>query len=196
MKLQGRKLSLRLRGEDVGLLQGELRQLRFAIEGSETGGQVFGDATLQAVLNFQQANRLAPTGVVDQTTAARINAAVDSLQAQPEPGGGTGSQPLPAPHEGPREFSIQGQIRQADGSPLVGATVRAFDQDMRHEETLGETVTDGTGQYEIKYTTPSFQTAEKYRADLVVRVFDSAATQLVSSSVIFNAPVEVTIDLM
>lgn len=33
---------------------------------------------------------------------------------------------------------VQGQVRQANGDPLGGGTVRAFDKDMRSEKFLGE----------------------------------------------------------
>lgn len=90
---------------------------------------------------------------------------------------------------------VSGHVRQPDGSPLVGVLVRAFDQDLRSEEPLGQpATTDEAGRYEISYTAQEFHRAEKGSADLIVRVFDGSET-LVSSSIIFNAqPVE-TVDL-
>ena len=35
-------------------------------------------------------------------------------------------------------FIVKGQIKQADGSPLSNALVRAFDKDLRHEQVLKE----------------------------------------------------------
>jgi hypothetical protein len=69
-------------------------------------------------------------------------------------------------------FVVRGHVRKADGSPLIEAIVRAFDKDLRHEERLGESVTDGSGHYEIAYTDAQFRRAEKQNADLVVRVYD------------------------
>src|SRR5216683_607304 len=81
MQLQGRNLSLRMQGEDVKLLQRELRQLGFAVDTSEGS---FGAATRQAVLDFQKKHALQTTGEVDAATAAAINREVDA--ANPHPG--------------------------------------------------------------------------------------------------------------
>src|SRR6476660_39633 len=146
MKLQGRNLSLRMRGEDVRLLHGELRKLGHRIPAVETSKQLFGASTRQAVVDFQKKHSLETTGVVDEHTAKRINAAVGEL-------------PQPAPEEPrpePTGFAVRGQVRQANGSLLIGGTVRAFDKDLRSEETLGEVVTGRDGRYEIKYTARQF----------------------------------------
>ncbi len=95
----------------------------------------------------------------------------------------------------PPEFVVQGTIRQADGNPLSGCTVRVFDKDLRQKELLGEIVTDKAGQYKITYTAGQFTRAEKKSADVFVRVFDQEEKLLVESEVIFNAKPEVVIDL-
>lgn len=96
----------------------------------------------------------------------------------------------------PEAFVVRGQIRQTDGSLLVGAIVRAFDRDLRSEQLLGETTTDKDGRYEITYTANKFRRAEKKSADVIVRVFSKKGQELVSSKIIFNAkPVE-TVDLV
>ncbi len=123
MNLQGRNLSIAMQGEDVQLLQQELRQLGFPIEDEEA---VFGESTRQVVLRFQKQNRLEPTGEVDEHTAKLINALVD------------GRQPEPSPNDQPKQFIVRGQISQPDGSPFVGALVRALSQELRdHERQLG-----------------------------------------------------------
>jgi hypothetical protein len=96
----------------------------------------------------------------------------------------------------PEAFVVRGQIRQTDGSLLVGGIVRAFDKDLRSEQLLGEATTDKDGRYEITYTATKFQRAEKKSADVAVRVFSKKGEELVSSKIIFNAkPVE-TVDLV
>ena len=77
MNLQGRSLQPNMRGEDVELLQAELRALGFDIPETET---FFGHATSHAVGTFQRQHGLSATGIVDARTARVINAAMDARQ--------------------------------------------------------------------------------------------------------------------
>jgi peptidoglycan hydrolase-like protein with peptidoglycan-binding domain len=52
MNLQGRNTSLRMRGEDVKLLQTELGKLGYRIAAPEASKQVFGASTRQAVADL------------------------------------------------------------------------------------------------------------------------------------------------
>src|SRR5262245_32582031 len=101
MNLQGRNPSLRMQGEDVKLLQDELRQLGFPLN---DGDGFFGKTTRQAVLEFQRGHGLATTGVVDEATATAINGEVDALNPEPEPVAEW------------QPFIVRGQVRQTDGS--------------------------------------------------------------------------------
>src|SRR2546421_4052426 len=141
MKLQGRNLSLSMNGEDVKLLQEKLRQLGFSLNDREG---FFDKTTLQAVQALQKGHGLPATGMVDETTAKLIGALGDTLQSKAEPAGEL--------KDTLKQFVVKGQIRLADGSPLVGAIVRAFDKDLRSEERLNETTTAKDGHYEITYT--------------------------------------------
>lgn len=76
---------------------------------------------------------------------------------------------VPTPTDPP--FIVRGTIRQAEGSPMSGMTVRAFDRDLRAEQFLGEQTTNANGYYEISYTRAQFRRADKGSADLVVRLF-------------------------
>lgn len=181
MELQGRNLSMRMQGEDVALLQEELRKLGFSIDGRDG---YYGKTTRQAVMEFQRRHEKEPTGVVDEVTAKLINDEVEALQPEPEP------------VEERQPFTVRGQVHQADGSPLVGGIVRAFDKDMRNEEPLGEATTDNDGHYEIQYTADQFRRTEKKSADLIVRVFNRDGSPLVSSPIFFNAPPVATVDLV
>jgi hypothetical protein len=175
-----------MKGEDVKLLHGELRKLGYRIPAAETSKQVFGASTRQAVTDFQKKHRLEATGVVDERTAKRINAEVGELP-QPQP-----REPGPEP----KGCVVRGQVRQADGSLLIGGTVRAFDKDLRSEEMLGKAQTDRDGRYEIKYTAGQFRRAEKQSADLIVRVLSRDGLPLAASPIIFNARPEETVDLV
>lgn len=174
MKLQGRELSIELKGEDVALLQKELMQLGFEIADTELKDSLFGETTQKSVIEFQQKNGLKESGVVDEATATAINQAVEAE---------------------PRQFIVRGQIRQADGNSFEGGMVRAFDKDLRSEELLGEVATSN-GQYEITYTAESFSRAEKKNADLIVRVWNREGVLLKESPILFNAPAVATVDLV
>lgn len=136
MQLQGRNLSIEMRGDDVALLQRELGLLGFTIPQVEVEQRLFGQGTRRAVLVFQRQHLqegLGITGVVDERTTAAINAAVDALP--------------------PRQFGVRGQVHQADGTAAAGLVVRAFDEDPQHGEvSLGETVSSPGGAYAIAYT--------------------------------------------
>ncbi len=103
---------------------------------------------------------------------------------------------------------VRGRTRYPDGSPLPNAIVRAFDRDLRSEVLLGQTVTDADGFYEIPYNTGQFST-KKARADLIIRVFEpdsgmegegaegeaDGGEEIAVSDIVFNAPLQQTIDL-
>ena len=80
MKLQGRNLTTGLKGQDVALLQSELAALHFSIASTEISDTSFGTATRQAVIDFQKAQGLPTTGIVDEATATRINATLAEAQ--------------------------------------------------------------------------------------------------------------------
>jgi peptidoglycan hydrolase-like protein with peptidoglycan-binding domain len=170
MQLQGRNLSMEMHGDDVALLQRELGLLGFSIPGDEIEQRLFGQGTRQAVLLFQRQHLqqgLEPSGVVDERTAAAINAEVDALP--------------------PRQFGVRGQVRQADGTPGAGLVVRAFDEDPeRGEVLLGETASGAGGAYEVSYTSRDFDDRQGQRPgpDLLVRALDAQGTVVATSQVV------------
>ncbi|MGZ8842403.1 MAG: neuraminidase-like domain-containing protein, partial [Pyrinomonadaceae bacterium] len=90
---------------------------------------------------------------------------------------------------------VRGTVLDANGRLVAGATVRAFDRDLRSEEELGQTVTNAQGHYQINYSAAQFRRNEKGSADLRVAVFNQNGRELVSSEIHFNAEPEMTIDL-
>ena len=93
-------------------------------------------------------------------------------------------------------LSVSGRVTDAGGVAAAGLTVIAVDRDMRREEPLGSTTTDGDGRYRISYSATQFTRAEKGSADLVVRVMGAdGKTVLGVSPVRFNAQPQETIDI-
>ena len=92
-------------------------------------------------------------------------------------------------------FIVRGRVLHAGGRSPVGATLRAFDRDLRREEPLGEAKPDAGGRYEITYSRDRFTRAEKENADLVLRVLGPDDRELAVSEVLFNAPEEVDLDI-
>jgi peptidoglycan hydrolase-like protein with peptidoglycan-binding domain len=118
MQLQGRNLSIEMQGDDIRLLQSELRQLALDIPDEESQEAFFGPGTREVVIGFQEANRLEPTGVADEGTAALINARVEAR----------------------RPMVGRGQVRQPDGSPFASAPEHSCATHLCNEKTLSTTI--------------------------------------------------------
>jgi len=145
--------------------------------------QVFGDkATSVLVRLFQAQYRLPATGEVDTATADLLNKVLKDPGVL-ESGSPSG------------QFIVRGRITYASGKNASGLVVRAYDRDLRSEELLGETKSDGQGTYQISYTADKFKRAEKGTADLVVRVYDAAGKILAASPTRFNASNDEVVDL-
>jgi hypothetical protein len=102
-------------------------------------------------------------------------------------------------------FTVSGKIKQPNGPPFPGVTVRAFNKDLpslgpRGETQLGtDAVTDADGFYKIFFTERDLQKAssngrDKLRPDLFIRAFDGEIV-LGQSVVNFNAPLQTSVDL-
>ena len=156
-----------------------------------------------------QSEAVAPaktTAVVSPVESALPNPIAASSGGHPPVAGvagGSGTAGIAAAAGGavpaaPQQFSVQGRVLLSDRTPLVGATVVAFDQDLRGTpQPLGAAgivvTTDSDGHYEIPYTSDQFASAEKGTADLVVHVLSSASIPLAQSRVQFNAPAIATV---
>ena len=163
MILQGRNLEPNMRGDDVRLLQDELRQLGFNIVGQEG---FFGSTTFLAVQQFQQQHNLPATGIVDAQTARVINAALD---AQPREG-----------------YLVKGKVVNSDGRPFARASVVLFEKRLRSEQRLGETRSNPQGVFEITYPQP-----EETPLSVLVRAFRLNGPEIATSDLICDVkPVE------
>lgn len=169
MELKERNLTNTLTGEDVASLHKDLVAYHYKIAEKELAESRFGDTTYDAVIDLQKKFKLPPNGIVDAKTAWLM-----------EPGN--------SDHEHPNKFVVMGRVTNANGSVVEQATVRAFDKDLRSEQTLGnaDSTKQHTGKYEIFYRADEFDKIEKDRADLIVRVTEQNGT-VTSSPIIFNA---------
>ena len=170
-------LSLGSQGSNVAELHNNLRQLGYTVSLPESAAQLFGESTRRAVASFQRSRGIEVTGIVDETTAAQILREVDATRSKP--------------------FVVLGLVLREDGTAVVEATVRAFDVDFRHEEPLGEDVTDDQGRYAISYSIERFERSEKKTADVLVRVFGRDNPEfLAQSRTFFNVGRETVVDLV
>ncbi len=103
MKLHGRDLRIRMRGEAVKLLHKELRQLGFDIQKDEVARAFFGTRAGEAVNTFQKAHKLEASGIVDERIGALIRRDVDKQKARP-----------------PESFVVKRCVVHADGKPSGG----------------------------------------------------------------------------
>lgn len=93
--------------------------------------------------------------------------------------------PMPAASQ---IFKVKGTILQPDGTPVAGATVKAFDKNIRTETLLGEATTNKAGRYEIVYRAETFLQSGKKLPDLLVRAFDQEGEEIASTKEpIYNA---------
>jgi len=166
----------------------QLKALTEQVRGEQADG-VFGDATGQLVRWFQIQNGLGDglDGVVEERTADRLNEILRAL-------GLLDDEPTdpPDPTDPDTVFTVAGHV---EGS-RPGLVVRAFDQDFRTEQPMGDGPIRTDGRYEVRYTAAQFSHAEKGTADLRVAVVDDGGNELVSSDVVFNAGPTVEIDLV
>jgi hypothetical protein len=127
-----------------------LREMGYTIEEPEVATLTFGRTTRQAVLDFQSANRLPTTGVVDDTTFAQINAALNVLPA--------------------RSFIVSGEVQMEDGRPVERLLVRVLDRDLRSSRELANEWTGADGRFQARFTKDDFARAEKGAADLTFQI--------------------------
>lgn len=92
-------------------------------------------------------------------------------------------------------YSISGTVRNQYQQLMTGVVIRAFDKDIRSEQTLGEAQTNEQGFYEIFYTQQNFAYTDKQAADVFLRLYDANGTLLKQTDVSYNAPMQLTIDV-
>ncbi|HTI12835.1 MAG TPA: neuraminidase-like domain-containing protein [Puia sp.] len=152
--------------------------------------EVFGQATRQLISAFQVIYmKVAPSGMVDEDTANVMNGLLEKYGLIPPP-------PAPVVIN-----TIQGRVFDKWIEPLPNATVKAFVQDIRSEQMLGEAVTDRQGKYTIQYTPgkavgPGATTVGGTdAADLILRLYGNDGCLLYTSPVYYDAPPQLQADI-
>jgi peptidoglycan hydrolase-like protein with peptidoglycan-binding domain len=160
---------------------------------TERAGQTYGDATRKLVSVFQAAHRLRPNGVVDEATAAALNAELRELgvlDETPPP-----LPPTPPDEEEPLpEFQhlVRGVVRYEKGLPIPGVKVEAFDIHLRRKDHLGDFITDADGLFEIFYSVEKMQSRGQRTASLLLQVVgkkdgEEKESVLTESDILFEA---------
>jgi hypothetical protein len=147
---------------------------------SERSGKVYGTTTVEFVKHFQRSQGVPKSGQVKKNTAAAINKLLQEW--------GLINQP---PEPEAAEYLIQGQVLQADATPLAGVLVRTFTKELRSEKMLAQAFTDRRGKYSITCTHPLSEEG----INLIIRFFDRQKNLLASSRTIFNAGASETVDI-
>ena len=80
MNLNDRNLTKGTQGDDVKLLQSELRRLGYVIADGEVAPSLFGETTLKAVVDFQKSHGLTEDGIVGENTRKELSVAIAGLQ--------------------------------------------------------------------------------------------------------------------
>ena len=176
MKLHGRDLAAAMTGTDVVLVQYELVKLGYDLPPTERDESRFGPGTVQAVRSFQEAHELPVTGVVDEATAAAITAALEERDLT-------------------ATYVVAGVVRDSDGAPLAGRTVRVFEVDLRAEEALGEAAVGDDGTYHFAYRPGRTPRGAGRGPDVRVALVDGEEREILSSPTYVNVAPYQVIDL-
>ena len=83
-------------------------------------------------------------------------------------------------------FTITGNIYDQYDSPLGSKLVKVYDVDLRSEQFLGDTKTDGKGFYTITFNEAAAANPEYLTADIRLTVLDETGKELGQSPIYFN----------
>lgn len=172
MKLKDRNLKLRMTGEDVTLLQSELRQLGYSI--TDRNGY-FGKSTHEAVVQFQKQHGLEVTGEVDEHAAILINRLVESEPSEAD-----------QPAEDQVTYFVEGKVASRSSAGVGGLRVEIVDKNVEKDHLLARAVTDENGAYQVNFNDADLRRRGKARPDLQARSFKDD-TLLAASDVRYNA---------
>ena len=160
--------------------------------------QLYGSATLKFVNFLQERLKVQQfkKGVVDTPTAEMLNRILTEFKGveldKPEGYPFEVSDDMEDPNKA--ELIVYGLLRNEFGELLNNVIVQVFDRDLRNEQLLG-TYFSKDGKYEVRYNSGQFQKAEKESADIVVKLLNEAGKELYKSSVFYNAPASLEVNI-
>jgi hypothetical protein len=148
-------------GDDVRELHAELSILDYAVPPAEQQGSSFGAGTDAAVRQFQAAQSLPQTGIVDAATATALSIVI------------LGS-----------TYRVTGTVASPANAGVNGLAVELVDKNVGGDVALAKGVTDAGGGYAITtlITAASLRARSKTSPDLQVRV--SAGLSILAVSAI------------
>ena len=92
-------------------------------------------------------------------------------------------------------YTVRGLVREVDGTPIAGANVQVFDQDLRSLNPLGQNTTGPDGSYQVRYEISQLKRPGKTNADLVIKATAADGTLIAQSATLFHAPPDAEIDV-
>jgi peptidoglycan hydrolase-like protein with peptidoglycan-binding domain len=139
---------------EIADLHGALSLIGYEIAQGEVTNHRFGNSTQAAILQFQAAQGLPGTGIVDEATASKMNGILidRGVLEGGQPGSGNGRVTLrlhPLIHLKQTSFLSSKAKYQVDGTPSQRYLVRAFDRSFASWQEINEAqaLTDNTGRY-------------------------------------------------
>ena len=164
-------LALNAQGDQVKSVQTNLTKVGLTVPPTETAASTLGTGTAATIKQFQTVNKLPVTGTVDAATAAMLaNAATVA---------------------GTSQSSVSGRLSMDYGAAANTITARLYGIAYGGVATkLAETKTDANGVYSLAYTPPTGG------ANVEVRAVDAQGTETTISSIIYNAPAQLVLNLV
>ena len=124
-------------------------------------------------LLYKDATPLAVTpGLIDYREIYLGQEEVPCTAPEPDP-----VTPTPAS----KVWTVKGKVTDANGRPVGGAIVKAYDKELLFAEKLGETFTCPDGSYELVYDAKDLPSLFKAKPYVYVKVVDKAGKTLVTT---------------
>src|SRR6478735_1590081 len=168
-----RNLRLNATNKHVAAVQQALAYLGQKVDVKEFKTATFGATTREAVIAFQRAEGLTPTGHVDGTTRKALNAKI--VAANPSEAAAYG-------------YRIRGSVRDATTAGRAGVKVQVWEKVLRGDGTLlAERPTQAGGFFDIPYVPPEDPVNGQVKSPyhLTIKVLDGAGAPA-STKVVFN----------
>lgn len=92
-------------------------------------------------------------------------------------------------------YTVRGLVREVDGTPIAGATVQVYDQELRTLTLLGHQQSGKDGSYTVHYEISQLKQTGKTSADLVVKATAADGSVIAQTPILFHAPPTAEIDV-